>query len=156
MNKYSLTNQEATKQGYTHMFAISEADYVATSGGTSGETLNLCSLAAGDYVDNVCVEVVESFNHSNTGTALDLGATGSLDVLIDGGNLELAAGSIILQGSGSNGTGGPVGVNSAGNFTAKVILTTTTDVSSMDAGKANIWCRINRAADRKDPAVDNG
>ena len=154
MQTYSLTNQEAAKQGYTHMINVTEADFTATSGGN--ETINLVSLAAGDYVDNVCVEIVTPFAHGNSGTSLDLGATGALDELIDGGSLELTAGKIILQGSGTNATAAGVGVNTAGNFTFKISLTTTTDVSSLTAGSVNVWCRINRAADRKDPALDNG
>lgn len=154
MNKYSLTNQEAAKQGYSHMFNVTEADFTASSG--ANESINLCVLNAGDYVDNVCVEIVTPFDHANAGTALDLGATGSTDGLVDGGNIEQAAGSIVLQGNGTNATGAPVGVNAAGNLIAKVILTTTTGAVNLTAGSMNIWCRINRAADRKDPAVDNG
>tara|TARA_R100000234_G_scaffold48591_1_gene29081 strand:+ start:103 stop:567 length:465 start_codon:yes stop_codon:yes gene_type:complete len=154
MQKYSLTNQEAAKQGFTHMFNVTEADFTATTG--ANESINLCVLKAGDFVDNVCVEIVTPFDHANAGTALDLGATGSTDGLIDGGDIEQAAGSIVLLGSGSSASGAPVGVNSDGNLIAKVILTTTTGAVNLTAGSMNIWCRINRAADRKDPAVDNG
>jgi hypothetical protein len=154
MNKYSLTNQEATRQGFTHMFNVTEADFVGTSG--ANESLNLCELKLGDFVDNVCVEMVTPFVHANAGTKLDLGVTSSTDTLIDGGDLELTAGKIMLIGEGSNATGAPIGVNADGNLIAKVILTTTTGGANLTAGSVNIWCRINKAADRKDPAVDNG
>ena len=148
MKHYLLTNQEAARTGCTDLFVVTEADFTATSGGN--ETITLCSLAIGDVISNVIVDMVTPFAHGNSGTTLDVGYTDDIDCFVDGVNVEAAANVAYAQGNGSGAAATAIGIAAASkNLQAKIILTTTTDVSSMTAGEIRIYAKIAKAGDRQ-------